>query len=194
MFEIALEEHMSCFGRLNDLKAAILEAGTALGAALKNGRKILICGNGGSAADAQHFAAEIVGRFVMERKAWPAVALTTDTSILSAVANDYGYESVFERQVEALGKAGDILIGLSTSGNSPNVIHAVDKAKDIGLYTVALLGGNGGVLKQSADQSIIIPAAKTARIQEAHIFILHLWAEIIEYVMTKGMPPHEGLS
>jgi D-sedoheptulose 7-phosphate isomerase len=194
MFDRALEEHMSCFSRLKDLKESILEVGRYLGDALKNGQKILICGNGGSAADAQHFAAEIVGRFTMERKAWPAVALTTDTSILSAIANDYGYESVFERQVEALGKTGDILIGLSTSGNSPNVIRAVDKAKDIGLYTVVLLGGNGGVLKQSADNPITIPVAGTARVQEAHIFILHLWAEIIEHVMTKGLPQHEGLS
>ena len=194
MFEKNIEEHLKCITQLISLKESILDAGRDLGMALKNGHKILICGNGGSAADAQHFAAEIVGRFTKERRAWPAIALTTDTSILSAIANDYGYETIFERQVEAHGKPEDVLIGLSTSGNSKNVIRAVNMAKELGINTLVLLGADGGALKNTADKSIIIPVKKTARIQEAHIFILHFWAEIIETIMLEDNVLYAGLS
>ncbi|XRO75820.1 D-sedoheptulose 7-phosphate isomerase [Methanocaldococcus sp. 28A] len=148
--------------------------------ALKNGNKILICGNGGSAADAQHFAAEIVGRFKLERKGLPAIALTTDTSILTAIGNDYGFKKIFERQVEALGKKGDVLIGISTSGNSENVIRAVNKAKEMKIYTIGLLGKGGGNLKDIVDLALIVPSNDTARIQECHLTIYHVICEEVE--------------
>ena len=142
--------------------------------------KILICGNGGSAADSQHFAAEIVGRFRTDRMALPAIALTTDNSILTAIANDYGYEYVFSRQVDALGKEGDILIAISTSGNSKNVIEAVLTAKNKGLFTIGLLGKDGGKLKDLVDLAIIVPVKDTSHIQEVHEAILHYFALRIE--------------
>ncbi|ACX71924.1 phosphoheptose isomerase [Methanocaldococcus vulcanius M7] len=148
--------------------------------ALKNGNKILICGNGGSAADSQHFAAEIVGRFKLERKGLPAIALTTDTSILTAIGNDYGFDKIFERQVEALGKEGDVLVGISTSGNSENVIKAVNKAKEMGIYTIGLLGKGGGKLKDIVDLALIVPSNNTARIQECHLTIYHVICEEVE--------------
>jgi len=148
--------------------------------ALKNGNKILICGNGGSAADAQHFAAEIVGRFKLERKGFPAIALTTDTSILTAIGNDYGFDVIFERQVEALGKEGDVLVGISTSGNSENVIKAVNKAKEMGIHTIGLLGKGGGKLKDMVDLALVVPSNDTARIQECHLTIYHVICEEVE--------------
>jgi D-sedoheptulose 7-phosphate isomerase len=148
--------------------------------ALKNGNKLLICGNGGSAADAQHFAAEIVGRFKLERDGLPAIALTTDTSILTAIGNDYGFEKIFERQIEALGKKGDVLIGISTSGNSENVIRAVNKAKEMGIYTIGLLGKGGGKLKDIVDLALVVPSNDTARIQECHLTIYHVICEEVE--------------
>ena len=147
---------------------------------LIDGNKILICGNGGSAADAQHFAAEIVGRFKLERKGFPAVALTTDTSILTAIGNDYGFDKIFERQVEALGKEGDVLIGISTSGSSENVINAVNKAKEMGIHTVGLLGKDGGKLKNIVDFALTVDSNNTARIQECHLTIYHVICEEVE--------------
>jgi len=147
---------------------------------LERGNKILICGNGGSAADSQHFAAELVGRFKLERKGLPAIALTTDTSILTAIGNDYGFDQIFERQVEALGKEGDILVGISTSGNSENVIRAVKKAKEIGIYTIGLLGKSGGKLKDLVDLSLVVPSNNTPRIQECHVLIYHIVCEEVE--------------
>jgi D-sedoheptulose 7-phosphate isomerase len=147
---------------------------------LKNGNKLLICGNGGSAADAQHFAAEIVGRFKLERKGFPAIALTTDTSILTAIGNDYGFDKIFERQIEALGKKGDVLVGISTSGNSENVINAVNKAKEMGIFTVGLLGKDGGKLKNIVDLALIVDSNNTARIQECHLTIYHVICEEVE--------------
>jgi D-sedoheptulose 7-phosphate isomerase len=175
-----LDEHLACFKMLDGQRDSIIKAADTIRSALIAGNKILICGNGGSASDAQHFAAEIVGRFTRERKAWPAIALTTDTSILTAVANDYGYDAIFSRQVEGLGQPGDVLIGISTSGNSPNVVKAVEQAQNIGMATIALTGGNGGILSDNVDTAVIAPSKVTARIQEAHIFILHLWADIAE--------------
>lgn len=180
MFDKTLDEHLNCFKLLDGLREPIDEAAGTIISALRTGRKILICGNGGSASDAQHFAAEIVGRFTRERSAWPALALTTDTSALTAVANDYGYENVFSRQVEALGKPGDVLIGISTSGNSKNIIKAVHQANTSDLQTIALTGNGGGTLADVADMAVKAPSDVTARIQEVHIFILHFWADTAE--------------
>ncbi len=147
---------------------------------VESGNKILICGNGGSAADAQHIAAEFVGRYETERKALPAIALTTDTSALTALANDYGFERVFARQVEALGSKGDLLIALSTSGNSPNVNAAVMAARQIGCKTLGLTGSGGKKLASLCDACILVLSKRTARIQEAHITIAHIWCEIVD--------------
>jgi len=149
-------------------------------AAYRSGGKIIFCGNGGSAADAQHLAAELVGRFKLERRALPAIALNTNTSILTALGNDYGYDTVFSRQVEALANKNDIVIGLSTSGNSPNVIKAIEAAKTIGAKTIGLTGGNGGQLAKLADLAITVPSDNTPRIQEAHITIGHIVCELVE--------------
>jgi D-sedoheptulose 7-phosphate isomerase len=186
MFNRVLNEHLMFFKSLTQLSDEISNAGRMLSDTIENGKKILICGNGGSASDAQHFAAEIVGRFTRERSAWPAVALSTDTSIITSIANDYGYSEVFSRQVEALGLSGDILIGISTSGHSKNVIQAAIQAKQKRMQTIALVGNKGGELIEHADIAIMIPSDITARIQEAHIFILHFWAEMIESTLTGG--------
>lgn len=147
--------------------------------ALRNGKKILIAGNGGSAADAQHIAAELVGRFEKERSGMAAIALTTDSSALTAIANDYGYQRVFSRQVEALGNSGDLFIGISTSGNSANIIEAVNVAKQKGLSTISLCGA-GGKLPELCDMAICVPSLRTATIQESHIMIGHIICALIE--------------
>lgn len=147
---------------------------------IDNGGKILIAGNGGSAADSQHFAAELVGRFMKERKALPAIALTTDSSVLTCMGNDYGFDDIFDRQVEALGKENDVFFGISTSGNSKNIIKAVLKAKEKGLTTIGLLGKDGGKLKDICDYNITMPYKETARIQEHHIMTIHLICEFVE--------------
>ncbi len=146
----------------------------------RNNGKVLIFGNGGSAADSQHIAAEFIGRFKKERRSLPAIALTTDTSILTALGNDYGFDIVFARQLEGLGRAGDLAWGISTSGNSKNVIAAVNKAKEMGLKTVSLTGGDGGSLAKLTDISIVVPSKDTARIQESHICIAHVICELVE--------------
>jgi len=149
--------------------------------ALANGHKLLVCGNGGSAADAQHIAAELVGRYQKERRGWPAIALTTDTSILTSIGNDYGFDAVFARQVEALAVPGDVLIGISTSGNSPNVEKAILRARDIGgVATAGFLGRDGGRIKHLVDHAIVVPATETARIQECHITFGHILCELVE--------------
>jgi D-sedoheptulose 7-phosphate isomerase len=173
-------EHMAMFNALEDLFPQVSEVGILLQNCIKNGGKILICGNGGSAADSQHIAAEIVGRFKKERKGLPAIALTTDTSILTSVGNDYGYDYIFARQVEALCTPKDVLIGITTSGNSANVVLAIEAANDIGASTIGLTGGTGGKLNALCKHNIIVPANVTARIQEAHIFIGHCLCEILE--------------
>ena len=156
------------------LANVIAKAADVIIASYQNGGKLLLCGNGGSAADAQHIAGELVGRFLKERKALSAIALTTDTSILTALANDYNMEKIFARQVEAHGKSGDVLLAISTSGNSPNVIQAVEAAKAIGVKTIGFLGKGGGKMKGMCDVEIIIPSDNTQRIQEAHITIGHI--------------------
>lgn len=147
---------------------------------IKSGGKVLFAGNGGSAADAQHFAAELVGRFYLERKAMAALALSVDTSIITAIANDYSYNDIFSKQVEGLGKKGDVFFGISTSGNSKNIIEAVNKAKEIGMKTISLLGKDGGKLKEISDISIVVPSQITPRIQETHMMIGHIICEMVE--------------
>lgn len=148
--------------------------------ALKAGKKLVICGNGGSAADAQHIAAEYIGRFKQERVSLPAIALTTDSSILTCIGNDYGYDYVFSRQIEGLGNAGDVFIGITTSGNSTNVLEAFHAAKKKNMFTVLLAGKDGGKAKGLADLEIIVPDQETARIQECHIMALHMMCELSE--------------
>lgn len=156
----------------------------AVGAAavdtLRAGGKLLLCGNGGSAADAQHIAAELVGRFIHARSGLPAIALTTDSSALTALANDFGYEQVFARQVQALARPGDLLVAISTSGNSANVVQAVRQARAMGVRTVGLLGGEGGVLKDMVDLALVVPSGETPRIQECHILLGHIWCQMID--------------
>ncbi len=153
---------------------------------LKNGGKILIFGNGGSAADAQHIAAEIVGRYKIERKGLPAIALTTDTSALTAIGNDFGYLHVFDRQVEALANKGDVLIGISTSGTSPNVISALKLTKELGCKSIGFSGRDGGELNSFCDVNIVVPVKDTARIQEMHILIGHTICQLIDLEFTSS--------
>jgi D-sedoheptulose 7-phosphate isomerase len=153
-------------------------------AALRAGRKVLLCGNGGSAADAQHIAAELVGRYARERRGLPAVALTTDTSALTAIGNDYGFDRIFARQVEALAQAGDVLIAISTSGNSPNVLQAVETARQLGVGTIGLAGRGGGALRALADLCLVAPHEETARIQELHITIGHIICDLVEAALV----------
>jgi D-sedoheptulose 7-phosphate isomerase len=167
------------------LSPMILLCNELLEKAISDKRKILIMGNGGSAADAQHFAAELVGRFRRERKAFPAIALTTDTSALTAIGNDYGFESIFSRQVEALASPGDVVIGLSTSGNSINVIKAMKSARAAGCKTVGLLGRDGGSLAESVDLALVVPAEETSHIQECHIVLIHLLCELVEQALER---------
>lgn len=155
---------------------------------LENGGRLFIMGNGGSAADAQHLAAELVGRYLREREGYSALALTTDTSILTALGNDYGFEKIFSRQLEALARKGDVLMGLSTSGNSQNIARAFKKGKEMGLTNIGLLGCSGGIIKDLVDLAIIIPSSLTPRIQEAHITVGHIICEGIETILaTNGI-------
>jgi D-sedoheptulose 7-phosphate isomerase len=147
---------------------------------INSGGKLIICGNGGSASDALHFAGEIVGRFLKERKAWPAVVLNSDVATMTAVANDYGYDKIYERQAEAHVKPGDIFVGISTSGNSENVYRAMQKSHDLGAITCCLAGKEGGKISHIADYSIVVPSDVTARIQECHICIIHILCELAE--------------
>ena len=175
-----LFDHIHLIQSLVDLESKIMQPANLMETLPTAKRKILIAGNGGSAADAQHFAAELVGRFQVNRRALPCIALTTDTSNLTAIGNDFGFREVFARQVEALGREGDAFIGISTSGNSENIISAVEEAKRQNMATIGLLGRDGGKLADMVDHAVIVPHDVTARIQEAHIFILHYWADCIE--------------
>ncbi len=177
----SLTQHIGVFEAvLESLSDSIAECGELILQTVRKGKKVLICGNGGSAADAQHIAAEFVGRYETERKALPAIALTTDTSALTALANDYSFERVFARQVEALAAEGDCLIAISTSGNSPNVIAAVMEARNRGCRVVGMTGAKGKKLASLSDASILVPSERTARIQEAHITIAHIWCEMVD--------------
>ena len=158
-------------------------AGDTLVEVLKSGKKILVAGNGGSAADAQHFAGEIVGRFTRERRALPAISLCTDPSVTTCIANDYGYSDVFSRQIEGLGTEGDCFLGISTSGNSENIINAIYAAKKKKIYTIGLLGKQGGLIRDICDIGLVVPSDSTPRIQEIHTLSVHILCEIIERKM-----------
>lgn len=168
-----------------DCGEAIVQAASLMIQCLQSGGKLLFFGNGGSAADAQHLAAEFVGRFVLERSGLPAIALTTDSSILTSIGNDYGFDQVFARQIEALARPNDVAIGISTSGNSPNVIEAVNKARKQNVKTIGLAGKDGGVLAKSVDLAITVSSTNTARVQECHIAIGHILCELVENEFSK---------
>jgi D-sedoheptulose 7-phosphate isomerase len=181
-----LAAHREVIARVErELSPLIAEMVSLLVETFTRGGKLLVMGNGGSAADAQHFVAEIVGRFKMERKGLPAVALSTDTSILTAIGNDYGFDRVFSRQVEALAAPGDLIVGISTSGNSPNVLQALELAREKGCCTVGLLGKDGGTIKDVCDLALIVPTSDTPRVQEGHITIIHIVCDLIEKTMFK---------
>ncbi len=160
-----------------------------LSKAFTNSKKLLICGNGGSAADAQHLAAEFVNRFQLERKPLPALALTTDTSIITSVANDYSYDEVFSKQINALGVQGDILLAISTSGRSENVLSAIRTAKKKGLYTVGFIGGDGGEMWRLVDLALVVKSDQTPRVQETHILAGHLICELVDYILFQKDSP-----
>jgi len=175
-----------CEQAAQDLAPAIAQVAGLLVTQWRAGHKLLICGNGGSAADAQHLAAELVGRFRRERRALPAIALTTDSSILTAVGNDYGFDAVFARQVDALASRGDVVLGISTSGNSPNVLQALARAREIGCTTLALLGGDGGAIASQVDIPLLVGDRVTARIQEVHLTLIHVLCELVEQAVAGG--------
>lgn len=181
--KLALEEHLGLFASLEALGEPVHRAAKVMSRALQGGGKVMLCGNGGSAADAQHLAAEFTGRFVKDRRPLAALALSTDTSALTCIANDYSFDDVFRRQVEGLGKPGDCLLAISTSGNSRNVVTAAEAARAMGITTVGLLGRDGGALVNVCDLPIVVPGRSTARIQEAHIFIGHVLCAQIEEAM-----------
>jgi phosphoheptose isomerase len=178
--ESYIAKHQSALRQLSAQAADIEALALRCVAALARGNKLLICGNGGSAADAQHMAAELVGRFVTDRTAIPAIALTTDTSALTAIANDFGYDAVFSRQVSALAKSGDVLLAISTSGNSASIIAAAEEARAVGCEVLGLTGRDGGVLREHCDALLVAPCEETAHIQECHIVVVHLLCGLIE--------------
>ncbi len=176
----SLNRHLQVFSALHTLDRPLHSVAERASTAIESGCKLMFCGNGGSAGDAQHLAAELVGRLVHDRRALPGLALSTDSSALTCIANDFGYDEVFARQVEGLGRPGDVLIAISTSGNSPNVVRAVDAAKPLGIHTVGFLGRDGGKLGAMVDLALVVPSGDTARIQEAHIFLGHVMCARIE--------------
>ena len=180
IFDEAIAEHLRVIQALSAQQPLLRQIAVTMTDAVFAGRKVLWCGNGGSAADAQHLAAELVGRFRRERRGLASLALTTNTSILTAIGNDYGYEHVFRRQVEALCVPGDVVVGISTSGNSPNVCAALKSAQDMGASTVAFTGAGGGAAASVADYALCIPSKDTARIQEGHILCGHMLCDWIE--------------
>ena len=171
--------------RSAEVVSSIAKVSELLVAALRQGNKALLFGNGGSAADAQHIAAELVGRFVLDRPGLPALALTVNSSTVTAIANDYGFDEIYSRQLEALGRPGDVAVGISTSGNSGNVLRAVSKAKELGLHTVGLTGDSGGRLKDLVDHCICVPSRETPRVQECHILVGHILSEVVERELFK---------
>ena len=179
----ALQQHIATMQQLLESSLPkIEESGRLICDALINGRKVLVCGNGGSAADAQHIAAELIGYYENQRRSWPAIALTTDTSALTAVSNDLGFEQVFARQVAGLAQPGDVLIAITTSGKSKNVLRAVEQAKKSECKTIGLVGASAETLALLCDVVVSVPATRTSRIQEAHITIGHLWCEMVDQI------------
>lgn len=179
----SLQEHLETIQKILDSKISDIErSGQLICEALSSGKKVLLCGNGGSAADAQHIAAELVGCYEKQRRSWPAIALTTDTSALTAVSNDLGYEQVFARQVLGLAQPGDVLVAISTSGKSKNVLRAAEQARELGCTTIALTGANAEPLSSLCDVAVAVPSNRTSRIQEVHITIGHLWCEMVDQI------------
>lgn len=181
-----LDSHQKVMASVKgELASKIAAVADLLVDALGNGKKLLVMGNGGSAADAQHFAAEIVGRFKMERRGLPAIALTTDTSILTAIGNDYGFDQIFRRQIEALACEGDVVVGISTSGTSKNVHGALQLADELGCRTIGLLGKNGGTIREIVDVDLTVSCDDTPRVQEGHITIIHIICDLLERRLFK---------
>ena len=162
----------------------IADAARLIIATMRNGGKLIVFGNGGSAADAQHLSAELVGRYRQDRKAFPAIALTTDSSALTSISNDYGFDAIFSRQLEAIGKPGDVVVAISTSGNSPNVLNALAAAKKLGISSIGLTGKSGGKLRSSVEVCLSVPSDSTPRIQEAHGLVIHILSGLIESALT----------
>jgi D-sedoheptulose 7-phosphate isomerase len=190
IFNAALQEHLALFNTLSSIAPQVEQAAAIMARCLKAGNKIMLCGNGGSAADSQHIAAELTGRFVNDRPALAGLALSTDSSALTCIGNDYGFADVFVRQVQGLGKAGDVLIAITTSGNSENILKAIAAANAMGITTIGWLGRDGGKAAKVCAHSIIINSPTTARIQEAHIFVGHNLCALIERELgfTQGHP------
>lgn len=181
----SIEAHLSLVSKVKaEMVDQIDEAGQMIVHSLKQGHKLMLCGNGGSAADAQHLAAEFVGRFIRERNPLPALALTTDSSALTAIGNDYGFDAVFSRQVDGLGEKGDLLLAISTSGDSANILKAIESARAIGCPTIALTGGSGGQMKSVVDLCLAVPSTETPRIQEMHIMIGHILCDLVDRVFA----------
>jgi D-sedoheptulose 7-phosphate isomerase len=183
LFQSALDGHVALFARMHALQPAVERVAAHLAASLKADGKVMLCGNGGSAADSQHIAAELSGRFVDDRRPLAGLALSTDSSALTCIGNDYGFDAVFERQVRGLGRAGDSLVLISTSGKSPNLLRAAEAARSLGITTFGLLGRDGGPLLTLCDDAVMVPDNVTARIQEAHIFVGHCWCALIEQAL-----------
>jgi D-sedoheptulose 7-phosphate isomerase len=183
-FETGLAAHRALFERLHALQPEVEQAAELMADTLRRGRKLLFMGNGGSAADCQHLAAEFTGRFLRERAPLAAISLTTDTSALTCIGNDYGFDEVFARQLAGVGQAGDCAIGISTSGRSPNVLRALERARSLGMTTIGLSGRDGGDMRTLCDLCIVVPHPDTARIQEAHIFIGHSWCALVEQALA----------
>ena len=183
IIEQRLTDHLEILQKVmaSDLPQKLEQCAVCIEKALQGGHKVLFCGNGGSAADSQHLAAEFVGRFQKERKGLPAVALTVDTSVLTAVANDYGYDTVFARQIQALGGPGDVLVGISTSGNSRNVLLAVEEAKAKGITCIGMTAEGGGKMAEVCNVCLAVPAKVTARVQEMHILMGHILCEMVDH-------------
>lgn len=187
MIEKYLSAHKDAIDSVcNTLQTEIYQSAEIISNAFSRGGKVLLMGNGGSAADSQHFAAELVGRFVRERQALPAIALTTDSSILTAVGNDYGFDSIFTRQIDALASSEDVVIGISTSGHSENVRLALQRAREKGCSTIGLTGRDGGPIGQVVDVNLLVPVQQTAHVQEAHITVIHILCELVEQQLTAG--------
>lgn len=180
IFDQAITEHLKAIEALHRQRAVLERIALEMSRAILKGRKILWCGNGGSAADSQHLAAELVGRFLRERRGLPSIALTANTSIVTAIGNDYGYEHVFRRQIEALCLPGDVVVGISTSGNSRNVCTALETARNLGAFTVAFTGQHGGAIAEIAHETLCIASTETPRIQEGHILCGHMLCDYIE--------------
>ena len=179
----SLQEHLVTIQKVVDSKLSDIErSGQLICEALASGKKVLLCGNGGSAADAQHIAAELVGCYEKQRRSWPAIALTTDTSALTAVSNDLGYEQVFARQILGLAQPGDVLVAISTSGKSKNVLRAAEQARKLDCKTIALTGATAEPLASLCDVTVAVPSTRTARVQEVHITIGHLWCEMVDQI------------